>query len=224
MAAWDYTNNWGNDIAADNTQEPAVPEDAIEQDATSEKEAESETPNAFPGESDKTTSSEPTEETTVAPSTASTKRKAVKKKKDTIANVDAKDVRKLYDVVEYLKSDEHAVAVAKLMTNSNKSDVFELAAELTNGRNAVRIRKFVDMAQKLGGATSATVMALVIIEFTSHRDGVKDVFGLLNAVAPDREFGRVNKPEPEKYFDYASQIASKWDDGVDMGIVPLLRI
>ena len=121
MAAWDYTNNWGNDIAADNTQEPAVPEDAIEQDTASGEEAEPETPNAFPGESDKTTSSEPAEESTVAPSTASTKRKAVKKKKDTIANVDAKDVRKLYDVVEYLKSDEHAVAVAKLMTNSNKS-------------------------------------------------------------------------------------------------------
>lgn len=142
-----------------------------------------------------------------------------------LANLDEKDVKRLYDMIVLLQDDETAVAVAKLMTGSRKSEPFALVSALTNGRNASRVKRFKDIAERLSSAGSIAIVGIRLpLLFENGKTGVEDVFALLNAVAPDRDFGRVNKPERAKYGDYAEQIVEKWGDGVDLSIVSKLVV
>lgn len=237
MSAWDYnTPDWGSTDSTDYTTPTVSEPEPVAQDDTAGMQPQVEDVNVET-ETDETvskTTADAAEATGVEagsdddakPDAKEEKHaRAAKRKRETVANLDEKSVRKVYEMVKLLKENESAVAVAKLMTGTRKSDPFTLVSALTNGRNATRAKRFADIAERLTSAGSTVVLGIRLpLLFDNSKTGVEDVFALLNAVAPDRGFGRVNKPERDKYADYAEAIVEKWGDGVDMSMVSRLRL
>lgn len=227
MSNWNPTS-WGH---TDNTYQP---EPAYEQTPTVE-ETETvvqETENVVEEQpatvSEETTVTEETvsePEPTPATTTATpTKTKESKKNPKRVSHLNTTVANRIVTVVNILQDNPSAVEVAKLMTGVRKNDTAELLSGLTDGRNRGKIADLSGIAKELTEASEQTRMAKLIVIFSSYKSGVEDVFTLLNAVAPQNNFGRVSKPSQDKWFKYAQDICEKWSDDIDVSMIEKLKL
>lgn len=142
-----------------------------------------------------------------------------------IPKLDHADAKRIVDAVDALGTDE-GVAVAKIFTDTNSPNKASLLAALSEAKT----RKRVDEAFRQIGRISdwAKDPDLFIVNMALAFNGdeknpplsPKLVFGILNAAAPDRGFG---KPSGDVRRD-AKTIVTHWDGGVDLSSLNTLRL
>lgn len=148
------------------------------------------------------------------PSTAAkeTPRRAGKK------NDKADEIRKILEAEKALNT-EVGLAAAKSVLGTNSSNHAVLIAQLMETKNRRAIAALADRVKDYGGYDKADIQSELTFEFVSDKNFAKTLFGLLNAVAPDRGFGKSTGDARKD----ARNIASKWGEGIDLSLLDALK-
>ena len=190
---------------SDEQGEQGEAESADEQDTDSDEESEDEADEQ---------EDEPQESTPV-----SGRGKRVKKN-GVVPTLDRWATKKIIDCYTIL-STEQGAAAAKTILGAGTSDPATLLAQLSEKKNRKRVAEVAEQVKELTGSTDTAVLMMnLALAFSADKELAKSVFGLLNAIDPDKGFGR-SSGDPRKD---AKAIAEKWGDGVDLDVVNLLRL
>ena len=142
------------------------------------------------------------------------------KKNGVVPTLDRWATKKIIDCYTIL-STEQGAAAAKTILGAGTSDPATLLAQLSEKKNRKRVAEVAEQVKELTGSTDTAVLMMnLALAFSADKELAKSVFGLLNAIDPDKGFGR-SSGDPRKD---AKAIAEKWGDGVDLDVVNLLRL
>lgn len=132
--------------------------------------------------------------------------------------------KKLIPLVKSLE-DEHVIALAKVLGDTKKGTPEAILDALTEKSSQKRIAEFSDMVEGLATAEPGMVRSEVTLVLAQGKDATKMLFDVLNAVAPERNFGRpVDDQSPAGMRKNVGRIADNWGDGVDLSAVELLKL
>lgn len=132
--------------------------------------------------------------------------------------------KKLIPLVKAL-DDEHVIALAKVLGDTKKTTPEAVLDALTEKSSQKRIAEFSDMVEGLATAEPGMVRSEVTLVLAQGKDATKLLFDVLNAVAPERNFGRpVDDQSPAGMRKNVARIADNWGDGVDLSPVELLKL
>lgn len=127
--------------------------------------------------------------------------------------------KRIVNAVEALDTSE-GIAVAKVFTGSNSPNKATLLSALTETKIRRRVAEAFTQIGKINEWSHEELMMNLALGFAKDKNLSKLVFGILNAAAPDRGFGR---PSGDESRD-AKTIAEHWGDGVDLSSLNALRL
>jgi len=142
-----------------------------------------------------------------------------KTNKNTFPHIDAAVARRVKELFDAL-SDPRAVKVAAELTDARGSDPAVMVDALTDARNKKRIEAVVSNVRTLSDAGADDLKARLVYLFAEDKTMAKTLFAVLNALEPERGFGRAS----DDLWKNACAIADKWGDGVDMSLVERLLV
>lgn len=142
-----------------------------------------------------------------------------KNTKKAFPTIDAATVEKIGVMLDTLQN-ENAVAVAKLLCDTSKSDPSALVAMLTETKNRKSVATFAAVASELADSSADDMKMRLMFLLMKDKNLSKTLFGVLNAVAPERGFGRASN-DPMKDVQ---NVADHWGDGVDLRVIDKLKI
>ena len=181
-----------------------------------------ETPTPADDESAGTTD-EPTE-TGDKPKGKSKARSNRKPREKTMPHIEEQFGKKLIPLIKSL-DDERVIALAKALTDTKKGTPEAVLDALTEPKNQRRISDFASALEGLTTAEPGMIAAEVTLVFAQGKDMTNLLFSVLNAVAPEKNFGRpVDDQSPIGMRKNLSKIVDNWGDGVDLSVIDELKI
>lgn len=137
----------------------------------------------------------------------------------TFPHVEEHVARKVRDLFAALE-DERVLAAAKLLTGCSKSDPAAVVDALTENAGRKKVAAFVKSAGELSAVDASDMKAQLVLAFMSDKNFAPLLFGVLNALAPERGFGRAGSDVMRN----VNVVAEKWGDGVDLSALDALRV
>ena len=151
-------------------------------------------------------------------------RPARKTREKTMPHIEEQFGRKLIRLVKSL-DDERVVSLAKALTDTKKNSPEAVLDALTEPRNQRRIAEFASAMEGLSEAEPGMIAAEVTLVFAQGKDMTALLFAVLNAIAPEKNFGRpVDDQSPAGMRKNLGKIVNNWGDGVDLSLIDGLRI
>lgn len=140
--------------------------------------------------------------------------------KGRMPRIDQWNMQKLGDLWDALKDPQNA-AVAKLLLGSGASSPAVLASLMTEPKNQKKVNATIAHVRKLYVKDDALTTTMNLLEsFIEDPELAKTLVGLLRAAAPDKGFVNASgNPKAD-----ARNIASRWDDTVDLSVLDNLKI
>lgn len=147
-----------------------------------------------------------------------------KPREKTMPHIEEQFGKKLIPLVKSL-DDERVVSLAKALTDTKKSTPEAVLDALTEPKNQRRISEFASALEGLATAEPGMIAAEVTLVFAQGKDMTNLLFSVLNAVAPEKNFGRpVDDQSPAGMRKNLSKIVDNWGDGVDLSVIDELKI
>ena len=151
-------------------------------------------------------------------------RSARKPREKTMPHIEEQFGRKLIPLVKSL-DDKRVISLAKALTDTKKSTPEAVLDALTEPKNQKRIGEFASALEGLATAEPGMIAAEVTLVFAQGKDMTNMLFSVLNAVAPEKNFGRpVDDQSPAGMRKNLSKIVDNWGDGVDLSLIDSLKI
>lgn len=116
-------------------------------------------------------------------------------------------VRTVSDAIEY----KDMMPAVKALLDTNTNNVNELIAMLTEPKSRDKVNAIIRRINDIAAAGERERMMIVALSIQADPAGAKTLFSVLNALAPDRGFGRSSGDAQKD----ARTIDDKWGDGVD---------
>ena len=218
----EQNNGYGSGNYFEPEQSPAeeeLPASELVQDGV---DSAAETPTSADDESVGTTD-EPTE-TEDKPKGKTKVRANRKPREKTMPHIEEQFGKKLIPLIKSL-DDERVIALAKALTDTKKSTPEAVLDALTEPKNQRRISDFASALEGLTTAEPGMIAAEVTLVFAQGKDMTNLLFSVLNAVAPEKNFGRpVDDQSPIGMRKNLSKIVDNWGDGVDLSVIDELKI
>ncbi len=121
---------------------------------------------------------------------------------------------------EAVLSTKGGMALAQFITDSKSTDVAFMLAALSKRKTRAQIESLNEALGKLQDADQVTV-AVVLMDLFGRNEEMRNlVFRVLNAAAPEKEFGRSSGDSSRD----ALSISKAWGDGVDIGVLGKLIV
>lgn len=117
-------------------------------------------------------------------------------------------VRTVSEAIEY----KDMLPAVKALLDTNTSNVNELIAMLTEPKNREKVNAIIHRIEAIAAAGERERMMIVALGIQADPAGAKTLFAVLNALSPDRGFGRSSGDAQKD----ARAIDDKWGDGVDV--------
>lgn len=115
--------------------------------------------------------------------------------------------------------------LSQALTDTKKSTPEAVLDALTEPKNQRRISEFASALEGLATAEPGMIAAEVTLVFAQGKDMTNLLFSVLNAVAPEKNFGRpVDDQSPAGMRKNLSKIVDNWGDGVDLSVIDELKI
>lgn len=133
--------------------------------------------------------------------------------------IDERVARKVVDMMKAME-DENVRNVVKLLTGSTKNDPAALVEQLTSSATRKRVAALCKTFSTLADAPADEVGTEVTFALMTDKNFAPILFGVLNALAPDRGFGRPGNDVRKN----ARTITEKWGDGVDLSVLDSFRL
>lgn len=215
-------NNFGGEQAQPAGQDNGYAEPADSDNTEPENVETSEAENTEPEFDEQASAEETVEESSPEEAVrehAESKRR--EKKNGVVPTVDRWAAKKLVDCYNVLNTEQGAAA-AKSILGAGTGDPATLLAQLSEKKNRKRVNEIVEQVKSLTDSDSEAVLMMnLALAFSADKDLAKSLFGLFNAIAPDKGFGR-STGDPRKD---AKTIADKWgDDGIDLTVLSALKL
>lgn len=229
-------NNWGFNIqqpeqhdnyGSDDYSEPEndfVESDGMEYGTPVQDEAEAEVePSTMPEDENEIVAEESTDEDDVTKNKTKN-RPAREARKKTMPHIEEQFGRRLIPLVKSL-DDERVLSLAKALTDTKKNSPEAVLDALTEPKNQRRITEFASALEGLSEAEPGMIAAEVTLIFAQGKDMTALLFAVLNAIAPEKNFGRpVDDQSPAGMRKNLGKIVNNWGDGVDLSLIDGLRI
>lgn len=136
------------------------------------------------------------------------------KTRDTVKPITPYVARKIGQAYKAVET-ESGLKVAQILLGTGGSDPANIVAQLSEKRNRNRIASMVETINKLDKASQNERNTRLTLAFNNDREFARTLFLLLNAIEPERGFGRFSG---DIYRD-VDQIVSAWGDGVDLSVI-----
>lgn len=147
-----------------------------------------------------------------------------KPREKTMPHIEEQFGKKLIPLVKSLE-DEHVIALAKALTDTKKSSPEAVLDALTEPKNQKKINEFTSALEGLLTADPNMIAAEVTLVLAQGKDMTNMLFAVLNAVAPEKNFGRPTDDQtPAGMRKNLSKIVENWGDGVDLSLIDSLKI
>ena len=216
---WGFNNNQqseqDNGYGSDNYAEPeqsSVEESQTESDSLNQESSEPVADVSAPADGEDMNVDAESTETEDKPS------------EKTMPHIEEQFGKKLIPLVKSL-DDERVVSLAKALTDTKKSTPEAVLDALTEPKNQRRISEFASALEGLATAEPGMIAAEVTLVFAQGKDMTNLLFSVLNAVAPEKNFGRpVDDQSPAGMRKNLSKIVDNWGDGVDLSVIDELKI
>lgn len=142
-----------------------------------------------------------------------------RKGKEGFPHLDATVVEKVKEMLDVL-SDEHVANAVKVLVHAKTAEPAKLVDELTDEKNRQKVADFAKTVDEFAYVDTSDMTAQLVMAFMTDKEFAPVLFEVLNAMAPDREFGVAGKD----VMANAKAISSKWGDGVDLSMIDKLKV
>lgn len=228
---WGFNNNQqseqDNGYGSDNYAEPeqsSVEESQTESDSLNQESSEPVADVSAPADGEDMNVDAESTETEDKPKGKGKGRSNRKSREKTMPHIEEQFGKKLIPLVKSL-DDERVVSLAKALTDTKKSTPEAVLDALTEPKNQRRISEFASALEGLATAEPGMIAAEVTLVFAQGKDMTNLLFSVLNAVAPEKNFGRpVDDQSPAGMRKNLSKIVDNWGDGVDLSVIDELKI
>ena len=228
---WGFNNNQqsgqDNGYGSDNYSEPEqfpVEESQTESDSLNQESSEPVADVSAPADGEDMNVDAESTETEDKPKGKGKGRSNRKPREKTMPHIEEQFGKKLIPLVKSL-DDERVVSLAKALTDTKKSTPEAVLDALTEPKNQRRISEFASVLEGLATAEPGMIAAEVTLVFAQGKDMTNLLFSVLNAVAPEKNFGRpVDDQSPAGMRKNLSKIVDNWGDGVDLSVIDELKI